>query len=102
MKLVWTESAVADLEAIRDYLRRDSEHYAARFVARLLEAVQTLTELPGRGRPVPEAGDSTVRELLFQNYRIMYKAEAERVVVLAVIHAARDIGRADTKPWEVT
>jgi hypothetical protein len=29
MKIVWTEPAVADLEATRDFIARDSEHYAA-------------------------------------------------------------------------
>lgn len=60
MKLVWTQPAVADLRAIRDYIRRDSEFYARRFVARILDAVETLAELPTRGRPVPEADDPDI------------------------------------------
>lgn len=101
MKLVWTESAVRDLESIRDYIRRDSEYYASRFISRIFEAVETLTSLPKRGRLVPEADDPDIRELLFQNHRIMYRIDSGRIVVLTIIHAARDWSRTDTEPWEV-
>lgn len=29
MRIVWTKDAAADLRSIRDYIARDSEHYAA-------------------------------------------------------------------------
>ena len=32
MNIVWTDPAILDLESIRDYIGRDSEYYAARFV----------------------------------------------------------------------
>ena len=101
MKLVWTDPAVADLRSIRDYIRRDSEFYASCFTSRVLEAVETLSELPVRGRPVPEAEDASIRELLFQNYRIMYRVESARVVILAVVHGARDWSQQEHKPWDV-
>ena len=54
-----------------------------------------------RGRQVPEAeGQIDVRELLFQSYRILYRAEAQRVVILAVIHGSRDLSQLRPKPWE--
>ena len=80
MKLFWSEPALADIESIRDYIRRDSEFYAGRFINRIIEAVETLVELPARGRLVPEADDPNTRELLFQNYRIMYRLESARIV----------------------
>lgn len=36
MKIVWTEPAVDDLAAIRDYIARDSEQYAGQFIARII------------------------------------------------------------------
>jgi plasmid stabilization system protein ParE len=102
MKLVWSEPALADIESIRDYIRRDSEFYAGRFINRIIEAVETLVELPARGRLVPEADDPNTRELLFQNYRIMYRLETARIIVLAIVHAARDWTRKDIKPWDAT
>lgn len=77
MKIEWAEPALLDLENIRDYIRRDSEYYATRFVERIIEAVETLGRFPEIGRSVPEAEEENIRELLFYNYRIMYRYEEE-------------------------
>ena len=34
MKIEWTEPAVSDMEMVRDYIAKDSEFYALRFVER--------------------------------------------------------------------
>lgn len=60
---------MADLEGIRDYIGRDSEYYASRFVERIIEAVESLEKFPEMGRIVPEADDKNIREILFSNYR---------------------------------
>lgn len=101
MKIEWTTPGLLDLEAIRDYIRRDSEYYALRFVARILEAVDQLAFFPSAGRIVPEASDTSIRELIFQNYRIMYRLKPDCIQVLAVIHGARDVASKEKKPWEI-
>ncbi|MBI5751534.1 MAG: type II toxin-antitoxin system RelE/ParE family toxin [Hydrogenophilales bacterium] len=102
MKLVWTEPAVNDLRGIHEYIGQDSRFYAEQFVERLILAAEKLADFPGLGRMVPEAGTESIREPLFQAYRIIYRLEPERVSILAVIHGSRDlVGRA-SKPWDVT
>src|SRR5687768_11824003 len=103
MKIVWTEPAVADLTATRAYIARDSEHYAAQFIARLIAAVEPLDSLPKMGRRVPEAADQgqEIREVLFQAYRIIYRVVLERVEILAVVQGSRDLAQQSPKPWEV-
>jgi len=101
MKLDWTEPAVLDLESIRDYITKDSAYYAARFVARIIEAAETLPNHPRIGRAVPEAEDEAIRELLFQNYRIIYRVESDRILVLTVIHGGRDMSSLEPKPWDI-
>ena len=101
MKLEWTEPAVLDLESIRDYIAKDSAHYAAQFVARIIEAAETLPNHPRIGRAVPEAEDEVIRELLFQNYRIIYRTEPDRILILTVIHGGRDLSQLEHKPWDV-
>ncbi len=101
MKLFWTEPAVASLSAIRDYIARDNSFYAGIFVARLIAAAESLQTLPTRGRVVPELRRDDVRELLFQHYRIIYRLDAERTEILAVVHGARDLGTLPRLPWDV-
>ena len=101
MKIEWTEPALLDLESIRDYIRKDSQYYAARFVEKIIEAVESLEKFPGMGRTVPEAEEENIRELLLHNYRIIYRIEVERILVLTVIHGARDLSKKKAKPWDI-
>jgi len=88
-KLVWSPAALADLEALGGYIGRDSEHYARLFVQRIVSAVETLAVFPEAGRIVPEYGRRDLRELLFQNYRIVYRIKQDEIQVAAVVHGAR-------------
>jgi toxin ParE1/3/4 len=99
MKIEWTESAIADLESIHNYIEKDSNYYASRFIGRIIQAVERLMDSPEMGRRVPEVEEENIRELLFQNYRIMYRVAPQNILVLAVIHGARDMSPKKHKPW---
>ncbi len=95
--VVWTSQAIADVEAIRNYISRDSLRYAAVVVAQIVRAAGRLEEFPLSGRSVPERPDSKLRELLCGNYRIVYRVTGDLIEVVTVFHGAR-IARI---PWEV-
>lgn len=101
MKILWTDPAVQDLRNLHDYIARDSEVYASSFVQRIILAVDRLTEFPRLGRVVPEADQELIRELLYQNYRIIYRIKSELIEILTVIHGRRDLGSHKPAPWEV-
>lgn len=58
----WTEQAVADLEAIRDYVARDSVRYATLLVEHLIASLDRVTLFPEIGRIVPEYQRPDLRE----------------------------------------
>ena len=72
MEIKWTESAINDIENIRDYIKKDSESYAERFSDNIVNAIEKLTIFPKMGRCVKEAKSENIREIIFQNYRIIY------------------------------
>jgi toxin ParE1/3/4 len=61
LKTRWTRPALADLEAIADFIGRDNPHAAQRVIVRIVGAVETLGEHPHLGRPGRIAG---TRELV--------------------------------------
>ncbi len=87
--ILWTPQAIEDLEAIRAYVARDSEHYATLLVERLFAAVDHLTAFPQAGRIVPEFQRPELRETILGSYRIVYRVHATRLEVLTVFHGAR-------------
>ncbi|MEK6280080.1 MAG: type II toxin-antitoxin system RelE/ParE family toxin [Acidobacteriota bacterium] len=102
MKIVWTEPAVEDLRELHAYIARDSELYASGFVERIISATERLADHAEMGRVVPESSNETVRELLYQNYRIIYRVTSNRIEVLSVIHGARDLPGRGAAPWDVS
>lgn len=53
-QVVWSYEATADLDAIANYIARDSEFYAASFVQEIFDASYSLEMFGERGRVVPE------------------------------------------------
>jgi toxin ParE1/3/4 len=89
-RIAWTESALADVEAIATYIARDSERYAAVVVEQLLEAAAALAEHAERGRVVPELADDATREVFVYSWRLIFRIAPGVMTVLAVIHQKQD------------
>ena len=89
MKIVWSEPAVADLDAIRYYIARDSEVYADALILEIFESTDRLDRFPKSGRVVPELNDLTTREIIVGSYRVMYDIAGDVVRILGVLHGAR-------------
>lgn len=101
MKLIWTDPSIEDLRAIRDYIGRDSDYYAADLIEQVVLSVERLLRFPRLGRVVPEAQDENIRELVYQNYRIIYRIAGERIEILTVVHGSRDLTLRPTAPWRI-
>jgi toxin ParE1/3/4 len=101
MKLIWTEPAVVDLENIKAYIAHDSELYAAVLVEKIIKATEKLRDFPKLGREVPEFDADEIREIIFSNYRIMYRIQEDTILIVAVIHGKRDLMELDINPWEI-
>ena len=68
----WSPRTADSIEEICDYITRDSEYYAAVFAKKVYATVESIPNFPKLGRIVPEYQDEDLREILFQNYRIVY------------------------------
>jgi toxin ParE1/3/4 len=86
MRIVWTELAVRDLAAARDYIARDNPGAADRQVQRVLAAVNGLLQFPEIARPGRRAG---TRELVISRtpYIAAYRLVGDTVEILRVMHS---------------
>ena len=87
--VVWTDRALSDLEAIGDYIARDNEGAAARWVMRLTAAAEKAAMFPKAGRRVPELWRDDVREVFLRTYRIVYRVTEDRFEILTVFEGRR-------------
>ena len=70
-KVNWAYKATTDLEALAEYIARDSAFYASAFVQEIRDASRSLNEFSERGRIVPELGNPNIRELFVREYRLI-------------------------------
>jgi plasmid stabilization system protein ParE len=61
--IVWSDAALDDMAAIKDYLLPISPANAQAVIEALQYRASTLTTMAGRGREIPEFKDKTRREL---------------------------------------
>lgn len=63
-QIVWAESALQDLRQIVSVISQDSPNAAARLAGRILDQVETASDMPYANRQVPEKGESSIREAI--------------------------------------
>ncbi len=89
MKIVWSETALTDLEEIKAYISKDSVYSALYVVEGILGQVQLLADMPQAGHRVPEAQQKDLREIHSMSYRIIYSTSRDGVHILTIVHMAR-------------
>jgi toxin ParE1/3/4 len=91
LRVVVAQDARDSLKAISAYLRQYSPAAARHTRVRITARIKRLAEAPRAGRMVPEFEVDALREFIEGNYRIWYRIEEDRILVIAVFHAARDV-----------
>ncbi|WP_371196428.1 type II toxin-antitoxin system RelE/ParE family toxin [Glaciecola sp. SC05] len=72
-KLHWSQEAFDDLDAITDFILKDSPQYAEIVGDALIEAAEHAFNHPHYGRMVPELQNPTIREKIVYSYRVIYE-----------------------------
>ncbi len=88
-RVIWSLEAAEDVEAIAEYIERDSPRYAAAVVGKIVALTRSLPEYPRMGRKVPELDRDDIRERFVYSYRLIYRIREEVIVVVNVIHGRR-------------
>ena len=90
-RIEWTRTSLRDLESIHNYIALDSPRYAAITVDRINKMAESLELFPRGGAIVREFDREDIRQKLVGNYRLIYHLVDDRIVILGVIHGARDL-----------
>jgi addiction module RelE/StbE family toxin len=91
MNLVWSPLALERVVEIGEYIAEDYPETAADVVDRIFSSVRRLERYPKSGRRVPESERTDLREVIHGNYRVIYRVDPDRLVVLTVRHARQEL-----------
>lgn len=89
MRVIWSPHAVERVAEIAAFIAADRPDAARRWVEELFDAANSLAAFPEQGRNVPELHQFDYRELLFGQYRVIYRLERTKVNIITVRHGRR-------------
>ena len=93
-KTVFSRYAEIDLIEILDYYQEMNPVYTKKILERVEKRVEDLKEFPERGRVVPELERQNImnyRELIEENYRIIYSIESNTVIIHSILDSRRNL-----------
>lgn len=88
-QVVWTEPALADLDAIADYIALDGPRAARQLVRRVFDHVSQLAEHPLSGPKLPGFESWRYRQIVEPTCRVMYRHDDETVYIVHVVRGER-------------
>lgn len=68
-QIAWSFHATDDLQALTEFIAKDSVFYAVAFTQEIMEASRSLKDFSDRGRIVPEFENPNISELFIKEYR---------------------------------
>ena len=86
MRIIWSPLAVDRVSEIAEYIAQDNASAAEKWTNTIFTRVEQLKSFPESGRIVPETNHQKIRELIYGNYRIIYRIEQKQLSVLTVRH----------------
>ena len=88
-EVIWTESALQELDAIAEYIALENPAAARQLVLEVFDKTDRLEEFPESGRIPPELPNAVYREVVVPPCRIFYREDEKRVLVLYVMREER-------------
>jgi len=97
MNITWSPLAINRTTEIAEYIAQDNPPAATKWVETLFDRVMILESSPKIGRVVPEVRRDDIRELIYCNYRIIYRIEKSKISILTVRHSKQILPIDDIK-----
>jgi len=97
MRIVWSPLALERVGEIAEYIARDNPAAAITWIDTIFAKVGNLADFPESGRHLPETRRTDLREIVFGNYRIVYRLRDMEIVILTVRHFRQILPTDDIK-----
>ena len=93
-EIVWSEPALADLDAIADYIALENPVAAAELIKRIFGHIEQLADHPESGSRPQELGKSRYRQIVEPPCRVFYRYDGHKIFILHVMRTERLLRKA--------
>ena len=90
-QLIWTETALSDLNEIAEYIALENPAAASLLVQQVFSAVERLEKHPASGKSPAELDGRRYREVISGPCRILYRHSQDQVLVLYIMRSERQL-----------
>ena len=97
MKIVWSPLSFERLENIYEFISDKDPVAAQNLINRVFKRIESLSSYPERGRKVPEINRNEIREVFESEYRIIYKIEPKKILILTIRNFKQLLPKTDIK-----
>ena len=87
-EVIWSEPALADLDAIADYIALDNPDAASKLVKRIFQHVEQLQNHPESGSKPRELRGFRYRQIVEPPCRVIYRHD-DRLSQVFILHVVR-------------
>ena len=89
VEIRWSPLATDDLESIIRYYEKTAPKFAQNFTKKIIYIIENLNQFPKIGRLVPELENTDIREIIYRNFRIIYRLQESYLEIARIIHGSR-------------
>ena len=97
MKIIWSPLAISRASGIAEYISQDNPDAAVKWIERIFEKIRQLKKYPESGRILPELEMEDIRELIYGNYRIVYRIKQGTIIIMTIRHSRQILPEDETK-----
>ncbi len=97
MKVIWSPLSFERLENIYEFIFDKDPVAAKNLINNILVRIESLSKFPERGRKVPEINRDEIREVFESKYRIIYKIEPKKILILMIRNFKQILPKTDLK-----
>jgi len=91
MKFIWSPFSIERLTEIAKYIENDSPKNAIAFIDNIFIEIERIKSFPDLGRFVPELENRNIREIIYDSFRIIYRIDDNRIIILTIRHTKQHL-----------
>ncbi|MBY9005911.1 MAG: type II toxin-antitoxin system RelE/ParE family toxin [Candidatus Lokiarchaeota archaeon] len=88
VEIRWALIASDDYDSIIRYYEKTAPKFAQNLAKKIIYIVENLIQFPKMGRIVPELENEEIREVIYRNFRIIYRLKENVLEITRIIHGS--------------
>ena len=87
----WSKLATADYDSLLNYYQEIAPKFAIILAKKIYFLIDNLKKFPRIGRIIPEMENENLREIIYRNFRIIYRIKGNDIEIVRIIHSSRKL-----------